>query len=290
MLSIPVQGSHVSVNWGSTYHNTQWDPYPTWFATYEQPSQSYTCSYITSLAQAEPNWVAANNYGSSTRSSYVYANSQAIQGSGTYDFLATFHVGDMYLTDVNGERHYNYYSSFNPGTTEGISDRELYNYTGSKHRFTFIYTCVNGGLIDPDNDGDFDGYGYMSQQYPSTGAVGMPFAWTLRADLSWDGFANPDYSGYCYIGFQNTSKWTCDTSGLINHNYGEFVRRFYDYSLNYHYSIITSLNWAMQDMTNWQQSFQSSELYNGYWLYDPAHNVNVWCKMRVIGDGGMALP
>ncbi|MEM2099371.1 MAG: hypothetical protein QXU99_06500 [Candidatus Bathyarchaeia archaeon] len=36
VVSLPsiVQGYHVGVTWGSTYHNTAWDPDPYWWSTY----------------------------------------------------------------------------------------------------------------------------------------------------------------------------------------------------------------------------------------------------------------
>jgi hypothetical protein len=313
MISVPaVQAYHVSVNWGSTYHVTTWDPDPNWFANYEQPAQQGTVSYIANLYKG-PNWVSANNYGSSTKSSYVYQCSDAVQSMGIYDYLATFHVGDMYLTFkpyghweveqvwneelqefdywwywiLDGyERHYAYYSSF--GTYEGIEDLYLFGHTGWKHRFTFIYTCVNGGLIDTNNDGYYDCYGYVSQV--GTGIIGMPFAWTQRTDLSWYGYSNPDYSGYGYIGFENISKWMCDSSEFYTHNYGEFVRQFYYYTIGCHWPVNSALDQAMRDMTNWSQNFGQSAVYNGYWAYDPAHDIWAWSMMRVFGDGSMVLP
>jgi hypothetical protein len=261
--------------------------------------------------QAGPNWVAANNYGISTKSSFVYQCSISIQSSGQYDFLATFHIGDFYSNWIpyghweceytwdeyeqqwwehwyfvqdGYEGHYCYYSSYNPGTIEGIHDYVLYSYTGWKHRFTFMYTCANGGLMDTNNDGNYDCYSYWG----NAGVIGMPLAWTHRNDLSWNGYASPDHTGYCYIGFENISKWACDNGEFYYYNYADFVKSFYHYALGHHYSVSYSLDRAMLDMTGWEYNFGGSWL-NGYWAYDPAHDFWAWSRMRVLGDGTMSL-
>jgi len=303
-FSLPsiVQGSsHVGVTWGSTYHNTTFDPDPDWYSTYEAPAMNDTTKYIMNLiwtGQAGPNWIGNNFFGAMTTATNVYQVSDIIQGSADYDYLSTFHVGDMYPTIISGTRHYAYYGS--QGADNGIIDTNLYPHTGWKHLFTFIYTCTNGGLIDIDGDGDYDFYGFVDMQN-DTGIVGMPFAWTHTTDLSWDGYDDPDYSGYVYIGFENISKWMCDSSEFINYNYGEFVKRFYYYSMVYHSTINTALNWAMLDMTSGEENFGASGLYNGYWArnpaFDPSQNSTYptnwewwWSRMRVFGDGNMELP
>lgn len=305
----------VSVTWGSTYHPTGDDPDPNWWSTYEQPAQSYTASYITSLSSglAGPNWIGNNFYGSSTTSSYVYQCSDSIEDTPYYVFLATFHVGDMYPKMIEGgsweivgyywepnyqiwipiyewvvtgtTRHYAYYGS--QGTSNGIVDKYLYPHTGSKHRFTFIYTCVNGGLIDIDGNGSYDCYGFVDTQN-GTEIVGMPYAWTKKTNLSWNGYASPDSNDYAYIGFENISKWMCDNSEFGYYNYGDFVRRFYDYALGSHYSINDALDMAMLQVTLGMQDFGDSVLYNGYNAY--AFGQTWKSRMRVFGDGSMNLP
>ena len=231
LLPLVKGGYDVSVTWGSTYHPTDNDPDPNWYAQYEEPEHYDTCDYITYLIwgdYAGESWIGNNFYGSSTTDEYVYQCSSSVEAITQYDSLMTFHVGDMYPDWVYGchweivgywydeenmqwipiwdwvyegpERHYAYYGS--QGSSNGIEDYQVYGHTGPKHRFTFIYTCANGGLIDTDDDGDYDCYGYVDTQYGS-GIVGMPYAWTQCSGLSWDGYGDPDYSGYAYIGFEN---------------------------------------------------------------------------------------
>jgi hypothetical protein len=82
----------------------------------------------------------------------------------------------------------------------------------------------------------------------------------------------------------------CDSSEFYTHNYGEFVRQFYYYAIGCHWPVNSALDQAMRDMTNWSQNFGQSAVYNGYWAYDPAHDIWAWSMMRVFGDGSMVLP
>ena len=285
-----VQGAtHVSVTWGSTYHPYSPDDpqVPNWFNLYEQPAQSYTASYINGLvSQAGSNWVGANNYGSSTTASNVYQNSQLIQGNSAYDLLATFHVGDFYSIpnyNGNGVKHYAYYvdSQYNPGVIDAV----LYDYTGAKHKFTFIWTCVNGGTTvnGVNTYGYFDSSGY---------AVGMPLAWTKQTTLSTNGYDAPTPSAYAYIGFENISKFLSDDSEFgPTYNYGDFCREFYYNLLVQHRTVKTSLNYAAATVLGSSlYDFADTNLYNGYTFHSTVFNMTSQCYMRVIGNGNMVLP
>jgi len=277
-----VQGYPVSVTWGPSWYPPGYLPgyNPTWFELYEQPAQSHTTSHITNLvSQAGTNWVGKNNYGPTTIATNVYANSQAIQSSSAYDFLATFHVGDFYPTTINGVTHYAYYG--HGGTNTGIVDKDLATYIGTRHKFTFIWTCVNGGLnIKPNG-----GYYYLD---PQLKVVGMPYAWIQKSNLAWFGYTNPDNSGYAYIGFENTSKYLTDNTEFITYNYGDFCRQFYYYFLVQHYSVKDALDAASaQVMGGSAYTFANTVLYLGY--PDPSGSGRTCC-MRVLGDGNMVLP
>lgn len=303
--------THVSVTWSPAYHPPTYLPgyNQQWFDNYEKPAQSSITNYITNTApQAGSNWVSKNNLGSNTNAQYVYQNSQAIQSTSSYDFLATFHVGDFYPKPITngyyvevGEywneayemwfplyewvtgttTHYAYYGS--NGASNGIVDRDLYQYTGAKHKFTFIWTCVNGGLnIKPGG-----GYGYEDTTH-WTGIVGMPYAWTRKSNMSTNGYSSPDNSGVAYIGFENTSKYLTDNSDFITYNYGDFGKEFYYNLLVKHYTVKESLNAAAAKvMGGSQYNFSHTTLNTGY--LDPSGTGNT-CRMRVIGDGNMVLP
>lgn len=278
-----VQGAkHVSVAWGPAWHPTTYQPgyNQTWFDNYEQPAQSSLTSHIIGLVPLTgPNWVGKNNYGTTTTASNVYANSQAIQSTSSYDFLATFHVGDFYSTYINGIRHYAYYG--NGGTSTGIIDRDLATYTGAKHKFTFMWTCVHGGLnINPSG-----GYYYLDSNGE---VVGIAYAWTQKSNMATNGYTSPDNSGVAYIGFENTSKYLTDNSEFITYNYGDFCKEFYNNILFQHRTINKSLDAASAKvMGGSSYTFASTVVYQGY--ADPAGTGNT-CRMRVFGDGNMVLP
>ncbi|MGB9853891.1 MAG: hypothetical protein ACPLRY_03670 [Candidatus Bathyarchaeales archaeon] len=303
VVSLPavVQGMHVSVNWGCKTVTS--DPY-------EDAARSYTCQYITDIFQNQyPVWAANNLYGPSTKAEYVYLCADLCEDESSYDFVATFHVGDAFRKYVYGgywmivgwvwtpygwwpiyewvvtgpTLHYAYYG-WN-GASEAVVDRDLYGHPGPKHRFTFIYTCMNGDLIDGDKIGFVD-------TENGTGIVGMPYAWTGTVNLSHDGYANP-WGEDCYIGFENISKWLCDNSfGDGSKNYGDFVRRFYVHAGSHH----DEISWAL-DMASYEvlgvYPFDETWLYNGYDVYvpgDPPMGGNWFSRMRVFGNGDMVLP
>lgn len=81
-----VKAQHVSVAWGepTTIGNGN-----------ETAADSYTASYITNLANGWGDWVAADFYGSSTTPYNVYTSNDLVRNYPCYDYLATFHVGDI---------------------------------------------------------------------------------------------------------------------------------------------------------------------------------------------------
>jgi hypothetical protein len=307
----PAQAAHVAVAWGdeTTVSNQ-----------YERSADSLTTSYIANLVNqgyAGPNWYAANYYGSMTTANNVYQSNLNVKNSPAYDYLTTFHVGDMYPNwlrhghweqgeywDDNYQcwipysyyvidgytRHYAYYSNEGFGVA-GIEDDILYTKTGSKNQFTFIWTCVNADWMSESlqmnaNHELVPGFtinNYYFYDSYGTGLVGMPAAWTHDFDMSSNGYANPDTGSMCYIGFENTSKGLCDNSEFITSNYGEFVRDFYYYALVEHQTIRYALNHAMDD--NGVSSFGVSWLNQGYW-----DSYGYYCKMRVYGNGNNILP
>lgn len=279
-----VQGYHSNSVFGSQFHPVQNnDPYPNWFNWYELPAQSATANYIAGLhSQTSQNWVLSNNYGSSTTNTNVYSLMSSMQNNAAVDFIAAFHVGDAYSTKIGAVDHYAYYG--NSGTSDAIIDANLYPNTGTKNKFTFLWTCINGGLIA--NHGN--SYGGWD---PATGAVGMPYAWTHKTNMGLQGYKYPDSSGYAYIGFANTSKNMCDTSNFVQGNYGEFCRQFYYNLLVNRYSVSVSLDKATNYVRGSSQyNFDSTDLYNGYYLYSNLHQINSTCSMKVFGDGSMVVP
>ena len=313
MTAEPAFAYHASITWGSQ-HNVE--------VNYELPAMHYTTSYINSQFTAQSYvWAAqdAFNVNGMTNATIVYSTTNYIQQSSTYDFNTNFHVGHFYPSteqysgwqlvgwtydpetyewypifewvETGPTEHYNYYADYlyDESVSQAIRDSVLCYYGGSKERFTFIWTCSNAALMDLDNDNIGDTYGYIDPL--NTGLVGMPYAWTGITTMSQNGYASPDSSNYCYIGFENLSRDLTNNVefGAYNHNYGDFVRYFYYHAATEHHSIITSLNEATRDASNNNLTyFWQTDLYNGY--YEVNEQGNFSCRMRVFGNGNLVLP
>lgn len=282
MFLLFVSLSFTAVAQGFPYLGATWGTPCTVSNIYEKAAMSDACSNISSLINGRTGWTGYNYYDGSTTSDNVYYFSDTVRSSPYVSFLATFHVGDMYPEIRSGTRHYNYYDSSGDGN--GIEDTDLYSHTGSKHYFTFIWTCANGDLfINPITSQLC--YGYDDTQNYS-GVVGMPYAWTKTTGMQ-NGYDNPSGS-FTYISFENVSKALSDSSEFIYKNYGEFLKCFYHHAIVDHQSINAALDSAMDDMGTWRDSFDDSELYTGYNVW--VNGIEYQCKMRVYGNGNMVLP
>ena len=107
----------------------------------------------------------------------------------------------------------------------------------------------------------------------------MPYAWTGRTDLSYDGYNHREYDGpadnYCYIGFQDHSPYMLDDNPNLQIVRGEmsgFVETFYDYATGQvdgiNHPIWLCLEYA--SMWTFDNDFQYSSLYptHGWWWDD----------------------
>ena len=185
----------------------------------------------------------------------------------------------------------------------------------AKAKFTFIYTCVNGGLYwnsvsgqiveGPTDAGNQHSgtstnnalYGY-GDTVGWTGRVGMPYAWLGDTSRSTNGYDSPDSSGYCYIGFQGRDPdlyqiWEQGSfSGTFR--YSHWVQYFY-YSLSQGNTVKAALDWATTQMDGSFADFSESSLYLGYdFGYDtrPGPTYQQWVllgQMRVLGDSSIVL-
>src|SRR5437763_888790 len=101
----------------------------------------------------------------------------------------------------------------------------------------------------------------------------MPYAWTQSLNLAKDGYNSPYSSYFCYIGFENVSKnFLTHFEGNNEHNYGDFIRAFYNHALNDQYcSINDALDRATYDMDVDMNTYDdippdnNNDLYVGWW-------------------------
>ncbi|MEM2081737.1 MAG: hypothetical protein QW744_05660 [Candidatus Bathyarchaeia archaeon] len=285
------------MTWGSRYGQE----YP------EVAEMGYLCMDIRGLfEQKYPTWAANNFFGPDTYASNVYQCSDSVKSSGSYDYLATFHVGHMFpymypyghyewppgapgpIWVIDGYvRHYAYYGD--SGEYTGVIDFAMYPHGGAKHYFTMIWTCTNGDLFINPLTGQLC-YGYYDSAH-GTGWVGMPYAWTQTTGLDKTGYDPPiESSNFCYIGFENMSKLlTASFEGHPTNNYGDFIRRFYYHALINQRSIKEALDYATADMGVGMSKFNApgNDLY---WGWDEYAQGQWWkCRMRVYGDGNNIL-
>ncbi|MCW4009596.1 MAG: hypothetical protein NWF05_03130 [Candidatus Bathyarchaeota archaeon] len=237
------------------------------------------------------------------------------------DFSAIWWTGDFNFFIDAYATHYGC-----RGENDNIWDAAVY--TGStlgapsNQFFVFMWTCTNGGiqwnntsggqdeieglvgwnnnLTDQEDKPDWvptntnTEYGYFDSL---SRCVGMPLAWTGTADLSLDGFNDPDSSDYCYIGFQNHSPWLHNAPlGWGSTPMGYFPYYFYRYAMGLdsggiHEPIWLCLEYA--SMIHFTSDFEDTPLYNGWWEWLVAENMtDAWWfnQMTVFGNSDIALP
>jgi hypothetical protein len=136
----------------------------------------------------------------------------------------------------------------------------------------------------------------------------MPFAWTHRlvkykydADfdtalhMSDDGYARPDNSNFCYIGFHWGSAALNQTVDGVP--YWWWVEHFFAYALNENWLVKWALNEASQQFYN--SNFGETKLYTGFTAIWPMYRNGDWQfegqgiegtgYMKVYGNGNIKL-
>jgi hypothetical protein len=170
-------------------------------------------------------------------------------------------------------------------------------YRSSTQVFDFIWTCSCGGCywyydggqlhedLNPPNPNPYSIYGCIDSHDDT---VGMPQAWTGGlASMSTDGYRDPDYGPYCYIGFEGCSRYLYEVANPnTGATYYDFLLDFYAYATGQvdgnHHSINDSLDWASNAV--W------GETYGGCPLDTVWTNNGFNCRMRVFGDGNYYIP
>lgn len=161
----------------------------------------------------------------------------------------------------------------------------IFPYTINKHRFVFLWVCNNANCAGNSNP------------VPH----GMPYCWTRQANLSPNGYANPDSRPYAFIGFQNFSVTLQEGMGTTG-QYGQ--ENIYKHWLVFFYY------WALNGKTINQALHEASKNvgYTGGWN-DPLNRLSqgwhytfsggpggnppagpYWGKMRIYGNGAIYIP
>jgi hypothetical protein len=221
-----------------------------------------------------------NFWGNDTQPDQVYSNVSYCEEN--YNFTAIFYKGHSigaYCDVANCEfgEHWTLYA------TEGYGEEYIIDYlihdrmSSGTHDFVFLWTCGYGSEA---RIGEIDENGH---------SVGMLASWMDTTSLEDDGYASPDGSNHCFIGFDNYSIWFTNKTTYGDFDYGDFVSLFFEYALYNGWTINDALDAATED-THWQSSFGDCKLYTGYLMPDPDNpGQSVMCYMRVWGDGNLGL-
>jgi len=213
-----------------------------------------------------------NGYDMATTQSNVYQKTSI--ANICYDYSVVFHTGHgfIYPDDVYEYiTHYYLWADNTNASAYGIRDEDIYYLTDHQtHRFIFIWTCSQA-----DTTGTY---------YPTP--CGMAHCWTHRS-MDYDGFHTPDYSGRVFIGFHEISPNLSEKAGPYDYCYGNFIKYFYHFALDYHHKNIHD---ALDCASVWiyGKPFDQCELWKGY--YRPGmQGEPVLSHMRVFGDSSMTL-
>jgi hypothetical protein len=325
MLTVKsANADNLAFQWGHlNYETVDYD---------EKDAEEEICDLIFDNFDENTTFGIMNNYWTYTTASVVQQVLNYVESpySSPYvDWATHFWVGDFVPEGAFPINHRGFFGHNN----YTIWDNEVYvyanyhywpppynwwEYIGSKNYFEFIWTCANGGLLfnsagfssnvtgitwpDPNDEeneptytpqNNFTDYGHIPSGNPPFDTKGMPAAFTGTTDMSTDGYDDPDYGSYCYIGWENPSPFMIDvTDGDVQYKW--FPLYFYDELLGEGESIIASLDMAANLVYGETYDFADTELYNGYWVYkdEIGEDMDGWwyTRMRVFGNGNIVLP
>ena len=238
-----------------------------------------------------------------------------LQSQGYYaDSVANWWVGDYHASAwypyPEPWGHFWFYGNSGNDIQDNLIFTEATNEgTQSSYEFfNFIWTCANGGRYwtEPGIYDPIGGitslipnttypvptnipvntntmYGFREDQFPFP-AIGMPFAWTGRTDLSLNGYSSPDYTNYCYIGFEGPSPFMINPlPGAPTYQAWQFVDEFYYHVLFYDSNTIIALDDASDIL--YGDSFDSTALYQGWW--NEARGYFWYSRMYVLCNGNV---
>ena len=246
---------------GSRYPNEQGFP-----GAWEKQTDSQLADYIYDCSTAS-SYTSFNWYGASTTEENIY---DAAWGVDHVDSIS-FYIGHGKNRTIwwNGEIHWDMQAD------DGVwvADDWIHPHSSCQNvKFAFLWSCHLGEVI--------------GGTHFWTGPYGMPHAWLHTTSLSTDGYANPDNTGFTFLGFSNYAPGlTATVGGKYRAGY-DFAGYFYQRALLDGFSIIESLDLAARytwDRYNPNYHFSDSVFYQGY-LVEGENG-----KMEVYGDGNLEI-
>ena len=232
---------------------------------------SLIADYSSTAGYSAYNW-----YGAQTTASNIYtaaAGNGAPYASGV-PRSTTFYIGHGGATTFPSMAPPFYCKQYWITDNDGglVYDANIFGYSSAmESNLVVLWSCNTGDVIGGTN--------WYSWLPPASLAYGMPYAWLHTTSLNSDGYANPDTSNVCFIGFHEAAPWLTDpTVGALS----LFITNFYMAALEMGFSVNQALDWASQNYCS--LDFSECRLYTGYWSPE-----GVWSYMVVYGDGNIHL-
>jgi hypothetical protein len=267
-----VRGSNAALMFTPNYHVNNVD----------QPGEE---TYSNSVANMITYYF--ENYGSNYGFIYNCEDSSATQSQ--YESSLNYAQSKYYNTVVYSKGHewtwggdLNHYelvanNYIQQGDQNGVRDSQnVYPNTGSSDRFVFLWHC--GTAMSYPSWQSTDGLGW----------TGMPYDFTHDNSMSFNGYASPDNGVYVFNGFWQASPEYQDLTNYGTNNYGSFVTIFYQYLLQYHFSVNAALNAASASTLGYSY-FGNAPLYTGIDEYVPGMGY-YWSYFYTYGNGNLQIP
>ncbi|HDQ05390.1 MAG TPA: hypothetical protein ENN36_01540 [Candidatus Bathyarchaeota archaeon] len=188
-------------------------------------------------------WNGGDPYSTTTENGVLNGIEDVNENHEYSSFLYVGHGGRWYWW---GSHHYSFFMNgkglnIGGGQVPSVSDALIYAagdvYPADNHHFVFLWTCFNGYERGSENNP------------PYIPPNGMPHCWTDgQIGQSTNGYASPDGSDYCFIGFHMASPRLEEPHNGANHLYKHWLVFFYYYAVQHtsQYSVKQALDYASQ--------------------------------------------
>ena len=171
----------------------------------------------------------------------------------------------------------NHYEILDHNAADLTDYPDVFDSTGASDRFVFLWHCGTA-MSYPTWWDTWNGGGYP----------GMAFDFTHDNSMSHNGYGSGADTGvYVFLGFIYYSQEYLTGTSYQSYNYGDFVTIFYQYLLQYHYSVSSALD-AAAILTLGSSNFGNSALHTGIVTGGVCGTYDSY--MVVYGDGNLRIP
>ena len=267
-----VKASNAGLMFTPNYHVNNVDP---------SGEESYSDSVANMITYYFSNY--GSNYG------YIYNCQDSSASQSQYISSLSYAQNNYYNSVVYSKGHewtwggdLNHYeivanNYVQQGDQNGVRDSQnVYSNTGASDRFVFLWHC--GTAMSYPSWQTSDGLGW----------AGMPYDFTHDNSMSLNGYTSADTGYSVFNGFWQASPEYKTPTSYGSYDYGSFVTVFYQYLLQYHYSVNAALN-AASATTLGNSYFGNTPLYQGIDEYVPGMGY-YWSYFYTYGNGNLGIP